>query len=377
MRIGKELLDFLRFSPDILTSYSEEYGLYTFKYKHSGVDFTKPEIRLARGLTMTPEGKVVLAGYEKFFNYRQLEGREGLTEDFINEFCSYDFEGDIPDGFREKLDGSLILLGVHNGELIAGTSSGFSSWQSQEATEHFQNVELKDEIKEYIELYNATLLFEYVSPKNQVVIPYESERYVLLDIIWNDSLRRCDRTHTKSIAKEFGFPSPRVFYATKEEMLKVMKERKDIEGFIGYNKYGRLIKFKTDEWFQLSRSYSILFTNQINEAFIKEVVKNYCNETLDDWEALCNQAGKSILRSFTEEIVATIEEIQEEIDRYQVEYAGIHEDPSVRKALGLRKDICGFVKNVLWTKNHSKNQYEERLCKEIIRRRKLREEKSM
>lgn len=373
----KELFDYLMKSEEVLKNYSEEYGLYTFKYKHAGVDFTKPEIRLARGLTMTASGKIVLAGYEKFFNYRQLEGREGLSKDFISEFCSYDFEEDTPGVFIEKLDGSLILLGIHNGELIAGTSSGFSSWQAQEATEYFQNVELKDEIKEYIELYNATLLFEYVSPKNQVVIPYESERYVLLDIIWNDSLKRCDRAHTKSIAKEFGFPSPRVFYATKEEMLKVMKERKDIEGFVGYNKYGRLIKFKTDEWFQLSRSYSILSTNQINEAFIKEVVKNYCNETLDDWEALCNQAGKSILRSFTEEIVATIEEIQEEIDHYQVEYIGIHEDLSVRKALGLRKDICGFVKNVLWTKNHSKNQYEERLCKEVIRRRKLREEKSM
>lgn len=376
--MSKELFNYLSNSEEVLRSYSEDYDLYTFKYKHAGVDFTKPEIRFARGLTMTASGKVVLAGYEKFFNYRQLEGREGLSEDFISEFCGYDFEGeDTAHHFREKLDGSLILLGSHNGELIASTSSGFSSWQAKEATEYFQNVELKDEIKRYIELFNVTLLFEYVSPKNQVVIPYESERYVLLDIIWNDSLERYHLAYTKSVAKRFGFASPKVYYTTKEEMLRAMRERKDIEGFIGYNKYGRLIKFKTDEWFQLSRSYSILSTNQINEAFVKEVVKNYCNETLDDWEALCNQAGKSILRSFTEEILAIIEEIQKEIDHYRVEYAGIHEDRNIRKALGLRKDICGFVKNVLWTKSYNKDRYEERLCKEIIRRRKLREEKSM
>ena len=61
------------YSHDVLFSRNDKKGLTTIKYIHRGVDFTDPMIRRARALTLDDDGRIVLCGFEKFFNHNELE----------------------------------------------------------------------------------------------------------------------------------------------------------------------------------------------------------------------------------------------------------------------------------------------------------------
>lgn len=61
---------------------SQNNELYTIKYKHGGVDFSDELLRNCRGLTLDNNGNVITRGFQKFFNYKQLEDYEDYTEDF-------------------------------------------------------------------------------------------------------------------------------------------------------------------------------------------------------------------------------------------------------------------------------------------------------
>ena len=63
-------------------AYKKENGLTTVKYLHSGVDFTNPLYRNARGLTLDLKGNVILRGFEKFFNWKQLTEYENYSDEF-------------------------------------------------------------------------------------------------------------------------------------------------------------------------------------------------------------------------------------------------------------------------------------------------------
>ena len=53
-------------SGPIILTYNPDLDLYTAKYRSGGEDFSNPYIRAARGLTIDPEGNVVLREFDKF-----------------------------------------------------------------------------------------------------------------------------------------------------------------------------------------------------------------------------------------------------------------------------------------------------------------------
>lgn len=105
--------------------------LFTFKYAHSGVDFTDSLVRNARGLTLNRESEIVTIGFEKFFNYKQLEEYEQYDETFKETYSHVS----PTDKYTvwEKLDGTFIALGVNNDKFIAATSSSTKTKFSKDA----------------------------------------------------------------------------------------------------------------------------------------------------------------------------------------------------------------------------------------------------
>ena len=67
-------------------AYKKENGLTTVKYLRSGVDFTNPLYRNARGLTLDLRGNVIVRGFEKFFNWKQLKEYENYSKEFKEQY---------------------------------------------------------------------------------------------------------------------------------------------------------------------------------------------------------------------------------------------------------------------------------------------------
>ena len=163
----------------ILISTNFDRDLHTLKYLHGGVDFTDQLNRNARGLTYDSDGNIVTIGFEKFFNYRQLDEYQTYTDDFKKKYS--DTNRNLNLEVYEKMDGTFITLGLDkNDNLVAATSSSTSLKYTQTAEDYFNNLPNIDKIKTFMKNTNMSLIFEYTSPDNMIVIPYDKTEFTLI-----------------------------------------------------------------------------------------------------------------------------------------------------------------------------------------------------
>ena len=269
-------------------AYKKENGLTTVKYLHGGVDFNNPLYRNARGLTLDLKGNVILRGFEKFFNWKQLVEYENYSKGFKKEYSEVEYIANHKYNFYEKLDGSLILLAEYKGRFVSATTSSSYNPYTQIALKYFYQKENYRDLLNYLRAKNITLAFEYISIKNPIVIHYTHTDYVLIGAHDNKTGERYSQEKLNQIAKRFEFNQPKVYQYTFEEIQDVMSNAKDIEGFVLENTYGKLIKFKTDEWFRLKDYYGIFF-GPLTNAKISTIIDSYLSDEIDDLIAVEQQ----------------------------------------------------------------------------------------
>ena len=269
-------------------AYKKENGLTTVKYLHGGVDFSNPLYRNARGLTLDLKGNVILRGFEKFFNWKQLTEYENYSKEFKNEYSEVEYNPNHQYNFYEKLDGSLILLAEYEKRFVAATTSSSYNPYTQNALKWFYKKENYRALLNYLRAKNITLAFEYISIKNPIVIHYTHTDYVLIGAHDNKTGKRYSQEKLNQIAKRFGFSQPKVYQYTFEEIKDVMDNAKDIEGFVLENTHGKLIKFKTEEWFRLKDYYGIFF-GPLTNSKIATIIDSYLADEIDDLIAVEQQ----------------------------------------------------------------------------------------
>lgn len=269
-------------------AYKKENGLTTVKYLHGGVDFSSPLYRNARGLTLDLKGNVILRGFEKFFNWKQLTEYENYSKEFKNEYSEVEYNPNHQYNFYEKLDGSLILLAEYKKRFVAATTSSSYNPYTQNALKWFYKKENYKALLNYLRAKNITLAFEYISIKNPIVIHYTHTDYLLIGAHDNKTGKRYSQEKLNQIAKRFGFSQPKVYQYTFEEIKDVMDNAKDIEGFVLENTHGKLIKFKTEEWFRLKDYYGIFF-GPLTNTKITTIIDSYLADEIDDLIAVEQQ----------------------------------------------------------------------------------------
>ena len=269
-------------------AYKKENGLTTVKYLHGGVDFSNSLYRNARGLTLDLKGNVILRGFEKFFNWKQLTEYENYSKEFKKEYSEVEYKPNYKYNFYEKLDGSLILLSQYKKRFVAATTSSSYNPYTQNALKWFYKKENYKALLNYLRAKNITLAFEYISIKNPIVIHYTHTDYVLIGAHNNKTGERYSQEKLNQIAKRFGFSQPKVYQYTFEEIKDVMNNAKDIEGFVLENTYGKLIKFKTEEWFRLKDYYGIFF-GPLTNTKIATIIDSYLADEIDDLIAVEQQ----------------------------------------------------------------------------------------
>lgn len=345
-------------NPDIRTSINVENKydpLFTFKYAHAGVNFEDPRVRNSRALTMNKYAKIITIGFEKFFNYKQLDDTD-YSKEFVEQYTSVDTS--TPLKTWEKLDGTLIALGVNNIEFVASTSSSTKTEFSKRAVKHFEN---NMPLFDYIKRNNLCLLFEYTSPNNQIVIPYAKEQYTLI------GARKCDINDStiirlpKEVVDALGLETVEPTYKTYEELIDYQKHNQTTEGFVVENQYGKLIKFKTDYWFkQHSELSGFFFGNPFTKSKLRALTQSIREDTIDDLVAYDNQR----LDDFHP--IATF---KRKWDNFILEYSQLHIKYSTytSKELAL-SDLDNFTKNVLFAVRNHQFDRNEQLQLEIAMR---------
>lgn len=282
----------------VTVSSNWDKNLHSIKYLHGGVDFTDPDLRNARGLTLDNDSNIATIGFEKFFNYKQIDSYgKWLDDDTFIQTYDNDFiekrahiQSDTLDVY-EKLDGTFITLGVYNDEFVAATSSSTTTDFSKMSEKYFNNLEKSTELKQYMFENNLSLMFEYTSPDNLIVIPYDSEHWTLIGARERDfkaPIKSYDEL--KDIANKFDLDLVEATQMTADELFEYQKTNQTSEGFVARNDYGNLIKFKTDYWFEQKDAIGDkLFGDPLTSKKVRDYVDMFINDELDDFIAFKNQ----------------------------------------------------------------------------------------
>lgn len=324
----------------VLFSRNDKKGLTTIKYIHRGVDFTDPMIRRARALTLDDDGNIVLCGFEKFFNHNELETQGRYDRAFKEEFAYLTL--DNPEGrvtFYEKLDGTLIVAGLYQGELVAGTSASTKTEYSRRAQEVLG---ANENIMRYLrENPTRNLLFEYISPFNQIGVPYDKEDYVLIGVSDTRTCTVLPIEEALAVAVQLGVTVPRVYDLTLAEVQRNQRELTNFEGYVAYNKFGRPIKFKTDDWFAFAKTFNLFHGYKYTAAKIHAVATAYYEDQIDDLIAYQNNNQGYVGLDLIDPIVRWLDNIEAQAQELlEQSYFSVPDGDRemVRKNLGLVAD---------------------------------------
>lgn len=276
------------FSLDTLKDYenrglvksSEQDGYTVWCYTQQAVvERAWDDVTLScRGLVLAPDGTLVSRPFKKFFNHGEPEA---VVE--TGPFRAY-----------EKMDGSLIVIGNHDGNAVVSTKGSFGTWHSAKARELSLG---------WVPPKGVTAMFELIHPDNRIVIDYNGyEGLVLLGGVDNETGQDYFPEELADASGWFGdVVRPHQF--NFQSMLKTIENPEagmredgapDREGFVVLwrkpSKPGNRVKLKFAGYVALHGIYTGLTTKKVWEAM--------CDRTLDAlYEIAPDELHESIERA--------------------------------------------------------------------------------
>lgn len=183
-----------------------------------------------RSRVETEYGRTVSQGFKKFFNLGMGPVDLQVTfDDVVNAIVKGDAVATL------KVDGSLLVRSEYHGKVMCRTRGSFG-W------EHLDNAfEMLIFEEEYPELFKTgkyptlSLLFEWVSPMNVIVLKYPEPKLTLIGGVDHADLTYLRMDQLEPIAKTLGVPLVQYFPLTPEGWRRLNVElegRQDIEGYV-------------------------------------------------------------------------------------------------------------------------------------------------
>ena len=235
-------------------------------FPKKGVDgFWTRDILWARSIMIHRDThKILSRGFDKFFNYHERVDIEP-DPDFLD--CE----------FREKIDGSLLIVSVINGKLnvrTRGTLDAYIQYPNTKVEyDNFIQTKYKDVFDYILEAGEGrSYLFEHTTPRNIIVLNYGAEpKLKLLGIITNETgyLERSD-DYLDGFAQLYNIERPQKYVIKASEDVQKLLEIQNIEGFVLYYDGGqKMKKLKTEEYLQKHRVRTQFNHNTLIESWKK------------------------------------------------------------------------------------------------------------
>ena len=354
-----DVLPAIKGRKDIKVSDKGDYTVITYAVQSKDL-FNDPEHgkmrRECRGLIFrNSDGKIISRPFHKFFNMNETE--ETLQKN-INIFA--------PHVVQEKMDGSMVrpfFKEQPGGPAIAFATKSGETDISELAHKAFMKLDNVDEKLDWIRdklLSGQTPIFEFVSPFNQIVVPYEKEDFVFLalrDNVYGNYIR--DRSYPGTLVKEHGYIDG--IRATLHEYM--MKTKGDVnrEGDVLVFRNGFRVKVKS-EWYVTAHKAK----ESLN--IDRHIARMTLEDTFDDVVANIPEAMKEEVISKSQDFInkyyekyAHLETMISDLDRFM---DASFTDPTHRG--NIRKNVAvNFVPSLLNPKMEAQFVYAHMGSKEL------------
>jgi hypothetical protein len=228
---------------------------------HIGVEWTKENL-IYRSSIWTLDGRPISLSFKKFVNF-------GEKPDLIPDPVSLKDCVVI-----SKIDGSTGITSKYKGEFIFRTRGTFDArildngFEVDLLLKRYPNV-LDNE---YINSEKYSVIYEWVSPNNKIILDYGPEPDLFLTaIIKHNDYTLLSQDELDKISAKIGVQRPRQFrFSDINAMLTSIKELKGQEGCCVYFNNGQDIKkVKSDEYLKMHRFKSQLSPKNILELFFQ------------------------------------------------------------------------------------------------------------
>lgn len=258
-----------------------------------------------RSSILDSEGYEISGGYPKFFNMFEKYLPDGSMT-YIDTKISEAIQNKTAI-LTKKEDGSLIIRSVYNNRVIFRTRGSYHLPQV-EGVVNFEEKVINLIYSKYRNLFDATilpeydLLFEFVSPENRIVIPYENEELIFLHakdkkqkfLSW-EKLQELSLIYHLHLVEEI---NKLKFCQTPKELKDVINQMETsgefpYEGLVVRSPEGFMAKIKGEQYlaqhklknvFNYEKMVEIIQNKQINDI---DHLKIYLQEDLLlDWETL-------------------------------------------------------------------------------------------
>lgn len=250
--------------------------MYLVQPQHIGAKWTRSNLHLRSSL-WNAQGELVSASFKKFFNWAE-------QPDLAYTPFSLTANGGCE--LIEKIDGSTLIVSKYKGNLIVRTRG------TSDATKLDNGYEIEWLKAKYPEAFNIsgedtapfTLLFEWVSPVNKIVLNYgEDPDLYLIGVINHEDYTLWPQNMVDDLAKDIGVKRPaRYNFASIKEMLEAVEELKGKEGLCVYCNRGQDIRKVKSAW------YLALHRMKTEFGSYERVVDFYFTMNMPDYQTYYN-----------------------------------------------------------------------------------------
>jgi RNA ligase len=189
------------------------------------------------------EGHVIRRPFHKFFNYKE-------SESILKEQSA--FRG--PFNVIDKMDGSMIAPFLSDGEIIWGTKMAAPDFH-EEVADFVNHSDAHYRLFTLATIgYNATPIFEWISPDNRIVVKYKEPKLVLTGVRHNITGKYASYKSIKRAAESCDFEvAPLREFSTIENVVEHNSDTSDEEGHIVFFSDGNMLKIKSDWYIDLHK----------------------------------------------------------------------------------------------------------------------------
>jgi hypothetical protein len=235
-------------------------------------------------IVRSDSGEVVSVGLPKFFNYGEdPDETTALHQALASEQSVW---------FGEKMDGSLAIRSVIDGEVVFRTRATFDGGEHGVAMRRVAAAKYPVLLDPHFAA-DQSLHFEFVSPNFRVVIRYPEDDLILVGATSHHDLRLAELNELRMLADNHGLQLVPVVELPKDpdELLAVIYDWEGKEGVVARCNQGQtLVKMKAADYLARHRLRFSLTTRAVREICLQRNVTSitdfeaYLTEQGADWE---------------------------------------------------------------------------------------------
>jgi RNA ligase len=238
--------------------------------------------RECRGLIFDRNGTLISRPFHKFFNVNERD-----------ETQSHLIDLDQPHVILEKLDGSMVRPFALGNAYRLGTKMGITDVSMQAEVWVAGHANYHDFIMLHIER-GQTLIFEWCSRKQRIVVDYPEDRLVLTAIRDINTGAYKSYEQMRTYAEAYGIDIVRQYEGTVANMQALLAETHDLVGQEGW-----IIRFADGHMLKIKGSEYVL-QHKAKDSILREngVIEMLLDEKLDDVKSVLDDDTRHRLEKF-------------------------------------------------------------------------------